>query len=340
MSCCFPYPAGAARASNALAGRRALVTGSSAGIGEAVALELHRLGADVVVSGRDRGRCEKAVEGIRASSTGSGTLEVLPMDLANFGSVRQAAAALQGPLQLLVLNAGMVYYEGYAGPWLNDDGIDQLFASNHLGHFLLTELLLPRLEMGSPSRILVTSSIGQYFALADELIPQKGVSLESLASGQRDELFRRSYGASKLANVLHAYELQRRLGSRGSGVAVVPLAPGLVATGIERRSVPRAGAVTPAVGAASTIHAALLEPAPETGRWCIPYWMPPLSCLRLLPRSALLKLQIKLEVNQKLTWGMRTARSCPLSYDEELARRLWDYSAEAVGLHEEPAASG
>ncbi|EKX43602.1 hypothetical protein GUITHDRAFT_153216, partial [Guillardia theta CCMP2712] len=179
-----------------------LVTGSSTGVGREIAARMFEQGLHVFVSGRDRLRCEKACEEILGSSTGGkGKVEPLPMDLSNFDSVREAAKQLEGkPLKYLFLNAGMVYKVKEAGPWMNADGYDLLFASNFLGHFLLCELLIPNLKLSTPSRIVVTASNAHWIGREDFLF-RKGVSLEKANDFTRFQM----YATSKLANILHAY---------------------------------------------------------------------------------------------------------------------------------------
>lgn len=362
-------------AAASMAGRVALVTGSSAGIGKEIARRLHETGADVFVSGRDLGRCERTIEEIRGSSPGSGTLTPLPMDLADFASVRAAAAALAGagrPLHYLFLNAGMLYAlppQTHAGPWLTEAGHDHLFAANHLGHFLLCNLLLPLLRESAGdgmteggydnlfaanlqhflagetppsahippgagaarSRVIVTSSIIHWLGRPRDLFREH-------ASLERAGVFEkfRMYGTSKLANVLFAYELQRRLDAEGASVDVAVVTPGLVATEIGNRV--RGGpsrisrlplAVHPRRGADSALFAATsAEVATARQSFIVPYFAPPFE----RPWSFLSPLMVVWELLQKLSWRPRISRSSPDSYDKDLAKRLWLFSCEAVGI--------
>ena len=320
----------------------ALVTGSSCGVGKASATELYQRGWHVYISGRDAKRCAAAVADIKSESKkdSAGTLDVLALDLTDFASVRRAAGKLK-QLDVLVLNAGVLYHGSYKGPWRTKSGHDHLFAANHLGHFLLCELLMPALEAsndGSGGRVVFLSSIAHW--VGEEALFDDSQSLEKESDGEAR--FRKSYARSKLANLLHAYELQRRLRAKGSGVTVTPVAPGLVSTEIfnpkrgdadaYRHAPPvlQQHAVPPSLGAMTTVHAVLAEPPVPPMRWCVPYWTPPTyACLAL---STIWEVEKSLELNQRRTWGVHVAKSSPSSYDAALAQKLWEYSEKAVGL--------
>ena len=320
----------------------ALVTGSSAGVGRAAATALYAKGFHVFISGRDAKRCAAAVAAIKLDTNKAcaGDLDVLPMDLTDFASVRRAASKIKGKrLELLVLNAGMLYHGSWNGPWRTKDGVDYLFAANHLGHFLLCELLLPQLKAAGGGRVVIVSSIAHWVG-AEALLDGDVSSVEAETDGEAR--FRKSYARSKLANLLHAYELQRRLLAEGSDVTVTPAAPGLVSTDIFSavRGEPDAykhappalqqAAVPPSMGAMTLLHAALAEPAVPPMSWCVPYWTPPTyGCLGL---DAIWEVEKSLELTQRRTWGVHVGKSSPTSRDAELARKLWAYSAKAVGL--------
>jgi NAD(P)-dependent dehydrogenase (short-subunit alcohol dehydrogenase family) len=338
-------------------GRTALVTGSSAGIGLEIARELYSMGVNVVVSSRSLRRCEAACEKIRSETEGNGKLEALEIDLADFNSVREAVARVEEkdmPLSILVLNAGMLYTPDYTGPWLTANNIDVTMASNHYGHFLLTELLLPRLRKHGPSLIVSQGSIGDYYPDLDALF-QPGLSWEHIVKdvsplaekyGQRPwNKHMDNYHTSKFANTLHAYELQRRLRKEKADISVTPTFPGLVATSIQTADrdaatpKPSGGgggnpdrAVCNAEGAKSVLYAikkwAAKDPVPD-GFTVSPYWIPGEDCPPELSRQ----LQIQCEASQKLSFGkMWISKTSPESYDEELALRLWDLSKNVVGL--------
>ena len=319
-----------------LHGATAFITGSSSGIGKEIARQLHELGANVIISGRDKSRCDKALEDITSTSTGSGSLEIIVMDLSDFQSVRSAAKFLENkPINYMFLNAGIVYHAGNS-TWLTHSGVDYLMASNFFGHFLLSQLLMPPLmKHKSLRRVIITSSIAHWFGVPDQMF-RLNHSLQAAGSDAWQEI----YGSSKLANLLHAYELQHRLrtDSAAAGVAVVPVTPGLVVTDILNAGREPGAPAThywcsaanplavPVARGAQTSFLAALAPEPPQLRLCAPYRFPGrLAWLR--PRVTLL-----LEGLQRLTWRPHFALSSPKSCDPELARRLWEHAERVVGL--------
>jgi NAD(P)-dependent dehydrogenase (short-subunit alcohol dehydrogenase family) len=194
-------------------GRRFVVTGASAGLGLETARALAALGAEVVLAVRNPAKGEAAAEQVRAS-TGSKTVEVRRLDVADLSSVREFAAGI-GRVDVLVNNAGVL-----AVPYaLTVDGFETHLATNHLGHFALTNLLLPQLS----DRVVVISSDAHYRARLD---------LSDLNWQSRDYKPFRAYASSKLANLLFVAELQRRLTAAGSTVRATASHPGSTATGI------------------------------------------------------------------------------------------------------------
>lgn len=216
----------AAESAAELTGRTFLVTGGNAGVGYATAIDLARRGGRVHIAGRSKEKCEAAVASIKAA-TGSDQVFLVLLDLASLDSVRAGAAAflaLNEPLHVLINNAGVGGQRG-----LTSDGFELHFGVNHLGHFLLTQLLLPRIvESGADApgaRIVVVSSDSHYQA--------KGIDFDKLRSRTRTVAGLREYSVSKLANVLFSAELARRLS--GTGVNTYCLHPGVVASEIWRR---------------------------------------------------------------------------------------------------------
>ncbi len=263
-------------------------------------------------------------------------LEAVPMDLSNFDTVRSAAKILETKqITHLFLNAGMAYTMDYKGPWLTTDGHDQLMASNFLGHFLLCELLLPYLTKSISPRIIITSSIMHWIGRPDDLF-RRNRSLQF--SGPLSKV--RMYGTSKLANLLHAYELQRRLIAERSNVIVIPLTPGCVATEIfnSERGAPSAMRFLPMAvsadrGADTALHAAALNPPPPQGTWCLPYLSPTrVGWLRFIPILCEMLLQ-------RLTWRPRISLTSPETYNKRLAGELWAFAEQAVGLARRPGDS-
>ena len=282
-----------------MAGRTVLVTGATSGIGRATALGLATMGAQVAITGRDRGRTHDAARELRAA--GGMKVEVFVTDLSCQAQVRRLASEVLEHLpriDVLVNNAG--------GYWdtrhVTADGLERTFAVNHLAPFLLTNLLLDRLERSAPARVVTVSSNAHATGRIDFDDLQGEVSY----SGGR------AYSQSKLANVLFTYQLAKRM--RGSAVTANALHPGVVRTSfgaedparIHRLLVPLLRPVmkSPAQGAAASIH---LASTPELE-----------------------------EVSGCYFANRRPTRSSPRSYDQAVAARLWEASANLVGRTASP----
>ncbi len=279
----------------AMAGRTALITGGTGGIGKATAVGLAGLGARVAITGRDRRRADEAAAEIRAA--GGPEVDVYIADMSSQEEVRRLASEVLETLprlDVLVNNVG--------GYWntrrVTADGLEHTFALNHLAPFLLTNLLLDRLRQDAPSRVVTVSSGAQAMGRIDFADLQG----EGKYSGQR------AYNQSKLANVLFTYELARRV--EGTGVSANVLHPGVVRTAfgaedpgaVQRLFVPLARLFmkTPEQGAATSIH---------------------LASDRELDH-----------VSGRYFANRKPKRSSARSYDEAVAARLWQVSAELVGL--------
>jgi NAD(P)-dependent dehydrogenase (short-subunit alcohol dehydrogenase family) len=199
-----------------------IVTGGNSGIGKAAAVELARAGARVVITARNEERGTAAVADIAAAS-GSSAVELSVFDLADLSSVRAGAADLleRCPrIDVLLNNAGLILSERT----LSADGYEATFAINHLGPFLLTDLLRPRLVESAPARIVNVASTAHNFA-------RRGMVFDDLMA-ERSYKQMEVYGRSKLANILFTTELAERLA--GTSVTVNCLHPGSVATGYAR----------------------------------------------------------------------------------------------------------
>jgi len=198
--------------------RVCLVTGATSGIGLATALSLARLGAIVVLVGRNQVRGEAALARIR-NEAGNRKARFFPADLSVQGEVRQLARNLQtqySRLDVLINNAGAFFHRRQESA----DGIEMTWALNVLGPFLLTRLLLERLKASAPARVIFVSSFVQKWGR---------IHFDSLQGKSRYNRVR-AYSQSKLAVVLLSCAFARRL--EGTGVTVNALDPGLVATGI------------------------------------------------------------------------------------------------------------
>jgi NAD(P)-dependent dehydrogenase (short-subunit alcohol dehydrogenase family) len=193
-----------------LHGRTAIVTGANSGIGRVAASELARAGAAVTLAVRD------TTKGDRAASAMTGDVTVRQLDLADLGSVRSFAESTEGPVDILVDNAGIM-----ATPEQRTaDGFELQIGTNHLGHFALTNLLLPQIT----NRVVVVSS---------DLHRSGKIDLDDLNWERRPYKPWAAYSQSKLANLLFVLELQRRLTEAGSAVRAIAAHPGYAATNLQ-----------------------------------------------------------------------------------------------------------
>jgi NAD(P)-dependent dehydrogenase (short-subunit alcohol dehydrogenase family) len=281
-------------------GSTVLVTGGTGGIGLATAAGLARLGARVGIVGRSAARGAAAADDVRRKVP-SATLDVFTTDLSAQAEVRRLAAEVRATyrsLDVLVNNVG-----GYwAHRHVTTDGLEHTFALNHLAPFLLTHELLGLLIASAPARVVTVSSGAQAMGRID---------LDDL-QGERAYSGQRAYNQSKLANVLFTYELARRL--EGTGVTATVLHPGVTRTAFgQEDSVRWMRLVLPMLrpfmktsehGAATSIH---LASSPEVAGVSGAYFA-----------------------------NRRAKRSSKASYDRDLARRLWEVSAELVGVDQNP----
>lgn len=202
-------------------GRSAVVTGANSGLGLITARELGRAGAHVVLACRDETRGEEAAGAIREQAPDA-EIEVMALDLADLAAVRSFAeevGARPGGLDLLVNNAGVMALPRRE----TADGFEMQIGTNHLGHFALTGLLLPALRQGFDPRVVTVSSGAHHFGKID---------FDDL-QGEGSYKRWRAYGQSKLANLLFAYELQRRAQAAGLPLRSMAAHPGYAATNLQ-----------------------------------------------------------------------------------------------------------
>jgi retinol dehydrogenase-12 len=237
----------------------ALITGANVGIGRVTAIELARTGAQIVIAGRSLERTRSTLDVIDALP-GARRAIFLPLDLASLGSVRECAnrfTALNLPLHLLINNAGVAGARG-----VTQDGFEMMFGVNHLGHFLLTQLLLPVLLESGRARVITVSSRAHKRTA--------GIDWAALRRPTSSFTGIREYAVSKLANLLFSAELGRKL--RGTAVSTYSLHPGVVDTEIWR-AVPSwlrpmlrlRGMITAEAGALTSLYCAQTAPQSETG---------------------------------------------------------------------------
>ncbi|MFK0151440.1 oxidoreductase [Streptomyces sp. NPDC090493] len=273
-------------------GRTAVVTGGNSGIGIATVEALAAAGAHVVLAVRDPERGEAAAMAV------DGSVEVRRLDLADLASVREFAAGWKGDLDLLVNNAGVMNTpESHT-----KDGFETQFGTNHLGHFALTNLLLPHIT----DRVVTVSSE------AHKKPGTPRIHFDNLNhSGEYEP--RKAYSQSKLANLLFTLELQRRLAAAHSPVRALAAHPGWAVTNIQRhdgsalsRAIMRVVAQDNRAGALPSLYAAVRD----------------------LPGASFVGPSGRGEVRGAPTLVGRSAAAS----DPETARRLWAVSEELTGV--------
>ncbi|KAI8375836.1 hypothetical protein BD560DRAFT_392066 [Blakeslea trispora] len=209
-----------------LTGKVAIVTGSNSGTGLETARVLSMVGAKVIIPCRTIEKSNGAIKHIK-KTVPEADLVPMQLDLSDLLSIKKFATdflALDIPLHLLINNAGIM-----ACPKaFTKDGFESQFGVNHLGHFYLTNLLLDKLKASTPSRIINLTSSGSYF-----FENEKGIDFDNLYGEQHYSPFL-VYGQSKLANILHAKELQRRFDEERVDVVVTSVHPGAVSTNLGR----------------------------------------------------------------------------------------------------------
>jgi NAD(P)-dependent dehydrogenase (short-subunit alcohol dehydrogenase family) len=277
-----------------LSGRSAIVTGANSGIGFQTAKELAAHGASVVLACRDVAAGEAA-----AAEIGKGA-RVMRLDLASAAAVRDFAEQWDGPLDLLINNAGVMAPPKLA---LTTDGFERQFGTNHLGHFVLTGLLLPSLVASGAGRVVTVASIAHHGG-TDAMLDGN--------LGEQPYNAQKTYSQSKLANLLFALELQRRVAASGSAVRVTSAHPGWTATDLQRysglgRLFNPLFAMKPADGALPTLRAAT---DPDAGPGS--YWGPARF--------------------RELSGPPVRARINARAQDGKVAARLWDETEKLIGL--------
>ena len=279
-----------------LTGRVCMVTGATSGIGKYTATALASQGAELVITGRNPGKIEATVQQIKAE-TGNDTVHHLLADFSDLDQVRELAAQFKERfprLDVLVNNAGSFFNTRRETQY----GVEKTFLVNHLAPFLLSNLLIDTMQASSPARIVNVSSDAHQYGTMD---------LKDLGF-KRGYVGMKAYARSKLANILFTYEAVRRLGE--SSISVNALHPGHVATDIWKTNFSIVGpalkwvmglfALSPEEGAANSIF---LASSPDVA-----------------------------ELSGKYFVKREPAQSSPLSYDEDLAKKLWEISEELTSI--------
>lgn len=280
-----------------LSGKIIMVTGATSGIGEETALELARRRATIILVGRSQARCEAAAARIK-QDTGSSMVEYLVADLSSNAAIHQVARQFldkHDRLDVLVNNAGSVFLIRR----LSVDGIEMTFALNHMNYFILTLLLLEALKKSPAARIVNVSSNshrGQRLDF-DDLQLKKSYNVM------------KAYGRSKFANVLFTYELARRLVN--FPITVNALHPGRVATRIWNKG----GILNPLI---SVVMRSMAIPVEEGAKTVI-----------YLASSPEVE-----GISGKYFTNCKAVPSDRATYDEAVAKRLWDASLQLSGLND------
>ena len=230
-----------------------LITGANTGIGKAAAEALAAEGHRLYLACRSEAKTRPVIDEI-ATNTGNADVHFLPLDLTSFASVRACAAAFLAtgdPLHVLMNNAGVAGQQG-----ITQDGFELTFGVNHLGHFLLTTLLLDQLRASAPARIVNVSSIAHTQA--------RRIDWDALRKPTKNITGLPEYAVSKLANVLFTQELARRL--EGSGVTTYAVHPGGIGSDIWTRRLP--GFMRGPVNALIGLVTKSTEEGARTQVWC------------------------------------------------------------------------
>ncbi len=283
-------------------GKRVLITGATNGIGKTAALELAKMGAEVIILGRNEIKTRKVLHELKTAS-GNARMDMLLADLSSIEQIRRVAVEFRAQydrLDVLLNNAGAVFTEYYPSA----DGLEMTFALNHISYFLLTHLLLEQLKQTAQTqgeaRIINVSSSAHTGA-------RQGVRLEGLRDASAFGSLR-AYGESKLANVLFTYELARHL--EGTGVTVNAVHPGLVATGFGHNTsrfwrllvqvLQKLFGRSPEKGAETLVY---LASSPDVNGISGKYWQ-----------------------------DKKQTPSSKISHDVGQQRRLWEFSEEITGI--------
>ncbi|MCB9153972.1 MAG: SDR family NAD(P)-dependent oxidoreductase [Caldilineae bacterium] len=288
--------------------RVAMITGGNSGIGFATARKLAANGFHVVLASRNQQTSAQAIEQIHAGNPNA-SIESIPLDLASLAAVRQCAAAFlakEYPLYVLINNAGGSVAGERAS--FTADGFEMTFGTNHLGHFLLTNLLLDNLKQSAPARVITVSSQKHIPGYGGRGAPDFDYDNLKGEKYYDSQVF---YRNSKLANIWFAYELQRRLA--GTGVTSNAVCPGFVPEAIgDRRT--------------STIDRLMYKQI-----------LPRMPFARSLEQASSSYMVAATDprfdrVGGRFIVDGKEKRSSDESYDEEKARRLWQMSLEWCGL--------
>ncbi|XP_066552663.1 retinol dehydrogenase 13 [Amia ocellicauda] len=284
-------------------GKTVVITGANTGIGKETARELARRGGRIIMGCRDMMKCEEAAKEIRGDTLNR-NVYARQIDLASLKSIREFAEKIiqeEERVDILINNAGVMR----CPQWKTEDGYEMQFGVNHLGHFLLTNLLLEKLKKFAPSRIINLSSLAHVVG---------DIDFDDLHWEKKKYDTKRAYCQSKLANVLFTKELATRL--QGTGVTANALHPGVVATDLGRHSGMHQSQFS------STVLGPLfylLVKTPTQGAQ---------------PSVFLAVAEELAGVTGKYFDVLKEKEPAPQAQDAEAAHQLWQVSARLVGLEQ------
>jgi NAD(P)-dependent dehydrogenase (short-subunit alcohol dehydrogenase family) len=289
-------------------GRTAVVTGANSGLGLITARELARKGANVVLACRNTAKGEEAAAAILQDAP-SGTVDVRALDLADLSTVHTFADELDGPIDLLVNNAGVMGIPRKH----TKDGFEMQFGVNHLGHFALTGLLMPQLQKAPEPRVVTLSSTAHKFGR---------MNFDDL-QGERRYFRWSAYGQSKLANLLFAFELQRRADEAGVPLTSMAAHPGYAATNLQTRGPEAGGLLTRVEDAAMAVANRVVAQSDVMGTLPTLY-----AAVEDLPGGT----YVGPDGFQEQRGHPTPVGSTSASKDHEAARRLWQVSEELTAV--------
>ena len=285
--------------------KRVLITGATNGIGKETALELAKMGAEVIIVGRNPQKTERVLNELKIAS-GNQKIDMLIADLSSIEQINSLANEFHSKydsLDVLINNAGAVFSEYQQSA----DGLEMTFALNHISYFLLTNLLLDTIKQTAKqtgeARIINVSSGAHQAA-------RNGLKLDNLYDKDSFGSFS-AYGESKLANILFTYELARRL--EGTDATVNALHPGFVASGFGHNAT---GIMTSIIKVMQRFFAKSSQQGAET-----PVYLASSPDVQ--------------GITGKYWDNKKAVKSSDISYDREQQKRLWDVSAEITNLEAE-----
>lgn len=280
-----------------LKGKTVLITGATNGIGLELANALAAQGAELYLTCRNTAKGEGVVQAI-ARDTGNSNVHLIEADFSSLAGARQAAEGFLNtgkPLHILISNAAVMNLRRE----VTVDGFEEMFAVNHLAPFLLVNLLLEHMQKNGGERIILTSSDAHRFC--------DGVNFDDLSFEDDFKAFK-VYGHSKLGNILFVHELANRLGKDAS-ITVNSFHPGAVATGLGMQN----GWIGVPLGLVMKLFFRTPKKGAETGIY-----------LATSPKVA--------TTSGKYFIDRKVAKTKPWARDGEVAKRLWEVSADMAGL--------